>query len=98
MVFVVQEWIYRELPCFHGPRVDLIENYNVCHGPRMDLSRITMVSMVQEWIYRELPWFSWSQGGSERQLHSFEGLKGTNGSNLNARVDQDPWPPAQIFI
>ena len=87
MVFMIQEWINRELLWFsrskhgsienyhdfHGPRVDLIENYNGFHGPKVDLLRITMVFMVQEWIYRELPWFSWSQGGSERQLHSFEG-------------------------
>ena len=57
----------------YGLIVDLIENYHGFHGPRVDQSRITTVFVVPKWIYRELPWFSWSQGGSGRQLHSFEG-------------------------
>ena len=64
MVFVVQEWIYRELPCFSwsqsGSDRELqrfpwsqsgsIENYLGFHSPRVDLLRITMVFMVPRWI------------------------------------------------
>ena len=64
VVFVVQKWIYRELPWFSwsqsGSDRELqwfswsqngsIENYHGFHGPRVDLSRITMVFMVPRWI------------------------------------------------
>ena len=64
MVFVVQEWIYRELPWlswskngsdrelqwFSWSQNGSIENYHGFHGPRVDLARITMVFMVPRWI------------------------------------------------
>ena len=50
MVFVVQEWIYRELPWFSWSQSGSIENYYGFNGPRLDLSRITMVFMVPRWI------------------------------------------------
>ena len=64
IVFVVQEWIYRELAWFpwsqSGSDPELqrfswsqngsIENYHGFHGPSVDRSRITMVFMVPRWI------------------------------------------------
>ena len=67
----------------YGLIVDLIENYHGFHGTREDQSRETMVFVVQECLNRELLWFSWSQGGSERQLHSFERLQGPIGTTLS---------------
>ena len=78
--------------------MDLIENSHGFHGTRMDQSKITMVFGVQEWIYRELPWFSWSQGGSERQLHSLQGPEDRHAATWTRASDQAARPPAHFFI
>jgi len=40
----------RELPWFSWSQSGSIENYHGFNGPRVDLSRITMVFMVPRWI------------------------------------------------
>ena len=44
MVFMVPEWIYRELPWFSWSKSGSIENYHGFHGPKVDLSDSCTVS------------------------------------------------------
>ena len=68
------------------PKVDLSDSCTVSKAPKEDLRDSCTVSMV----YRG------PKGGSERQLHSFEGLQGPSGASLT--LDLIPArPPAQIF-